>query len=387
MKTAVIYSAKRTPIGSFMGSLASVPAAQLGATAAKASLAQSGVAPDQMDEAIIGCVLPAGQGQAPARQVSVFAGLPKSTRAMTVNKVCGSGLKTVALAADRIALERAQFILAGGIENMSQAPYYLPKAREGFRMGNQQAIDGMIHDGLWDCYNNFHMGNAAELCAKEYSFTREAQDQFAIESYELAIKAGDSGLFKDEMAPVTVEDGKGKTTIEVDEEPSKVKFDKIPRLRPAFDKSGTITAANASSINDGAAILVVGLEGASSGLKPLARIIHTTEHAQEPEWFTTAPVFAVKKLLKEAGLGVGDITSFEINEAFAVVAMAAQKELEIPRHRLNPRGGAVALGHPIGASGARLLTTLIYTLKPKEKGVVSLCIGGGEAIAMLIERV
>lgn len=386
MKTAVIYSAKRTPIGSFMGSLSSISAAQLGAMTTKESLAQSGVKADQVDEAIIGCVLPAGQGQAPARQVSVYAGLPKSTRAMTVNKVCGSGLKTVSLAADRIALEKAQFVVAGGIENMSQAPYYLPKAREGFRMGNAQAIDGMIHDGLWDCYNNFHMGNAAELCAKEYSFTREAQDQYAIESYELAIKSGDSGLFKEEMVPVVIEDRKGKVVVDMDEEPSKVKFDKIPGLRPAFDKSGTITAANASSINDGAAILIVGAEGASSQ-KPLARIVHTTEFAQEPEWFTTAPVFAIKQLLKEAGLGVGDITSFEINEAFAVVAMAAQKELEIPRHRLNPRGGAVALGHPIGASGARLLTTLIYSLKPKEKGVVSLCIGGGEAIAMLVERI
>lgn len=327
MKTAVIYSAKRTPIGSFMGSLSSISAAQLGAMTTKESLAQSGVKADQVDEAIIGCVLPAGQGQAPARQVSVYAGLPKSTRAMTVNKVCGSGLKTVSLAADRIALEKAQFVVAGGIENMSQAPYYLPKAREGFRMGNAQAIDGMIHDGLWDCYNNFHMGNAAELCAKEYSFTREAQDQYAIESYELAIKSGDSGLFKEEMVPVVIEDRKGKVVVDMDEEPSKVKFDKIPGLRPAFDKSGTITAANASSINDGAAILIVGAEGASSQ-KPLARIVHTTEFAQEPEWFTTAPVFAIKQLLKEAGLGVGDITSFEINEAFAVVAMAAQKELE-----------------------------------------------------------
>lgn len=387
MKSAYIYAAKRTPIGSFQGVFSNTPAAQLGATAAKQALAECGIEPEQFDEALIGCVLPAGQGQAPARQVSVYAGLPKSTRAMTVNKVCGSGLKSVSLAADRIQLERAQVVLAGGVENMTLAPYYLPTARAGFRMGHQQAIDGMVHDGLWDCYNNFHMGNAAEMCAKEYQFTREAQDEFAKSSYEKANAAIREGLFKQEMAPVEIKSRKETLLVTEDEEPGRGRPEKFSQLRPAFDKNGTVTAANASSINDGAAMLVVGSDDLQSSHKPLARILHTTEFAHEPEWFTTAPVSAVKKLLSEASVGVGDVASFEINEAFSVVAMAAQKELEIPVEKLNPRGGAVALGHPIGASGARLLVTLIHTLKPKEKGVVSLCIGGGEAIAMLVEAV
>lgn len=359
-------------------------APQLGATAAKAALKEAGVTADKIDELISGCVLSAGVGQAPARQVGIFAGIPNSFRALTVNKVCGSGLKAVALASDRIRLEQAQWVLAGGIENMSQAPYYLKTARNGFRMGHQEVTDGMIHDGLWDVYNNFHMGNAAELCVKEYKFTREAQDAFAAESYTRATKSIKDGLFKTEIEAVEITTKKETLRVETDEEPGKGKVDQFSKLRPAFAKDGTITAANASSINDGAAMLVVGPE--SSQHKPIARIIHTTEFAQAPEWFTTAPVGAIKKLLKEASVSVGDISSFEINEAFAAVAMAAQKELEIPSAKLNPRGGAVALGHPIGASGARLLVTLLHTLQPKQKGVVSLCIGGGEAIAMLVER-
>lgn len=369
-----------------MGSLSSVAAPQLGAVAAKAAVADSGVSLEAVDESIIGCVLPAGQGQAPARQVTLFSELPNSVRAMTINKVCGSGLKAVSLASDRIRLGHAQTVLAGGIENMSQAPYYVANARAGFKMGNQQMTDGMIHDGLWDVYNNFHMGKAAELCAKEFRFSREEQDTYTKESYERALAAIREGLFKNEIAAVEVADRKGSIIVDTDEEPGRVKFDKISQIKPVFDKEGSITAANASSINDGAAMLVISSEENLNGKKPIAKIIHSAEFAQSPEWFTTAPVGCVKKLLDEASVKVSEIQSFEINEAFAVVAMAAQKELGISREKLNPRGGAVALGHPIGASGARLLTTLLYTLKKSEKGVVSLCIGGGEAIGMLVEK-
>lgn len=366
-----------------MGALSSVPAPRLGAFASKAALQDSEMKPESFDEAIIGNVLQAGLGQAPARQVALFSELPKSVRAMTINKVCGSGLKAVNMAAERIALEKAEVVLAGGIENMSLAPYYLKSARTGFRMGNQEATDGMIHDGLWDVYNDFHMGKAAELCAKEYKFSREEQDQFAKESYERAQASIEKSLFKPEIAAVEVVGRKSTTTVDQDEEPGRGIVEKFPKLKPAFSKDGSVTAANASSINDGAASLVVGAEGKG---KPVARILHTAEHAGAPEWFTTAPVYCVRKLLKEAELKVSDIASFEINEAFSVVAMAAMKELEIDRDRLNPRGGSVAIGHPIGASGARLLTTLLHSLKPGEKGVVSLCIGGGEAIATLVEK-
>jgi len=385
MKNVFIYSAKRTPIGSFQGALSSIPAPKLGAAAAGAALGASGISGEKIDECVMGCVLSAGVGQAPARQVSVFSGLPKSVRALTVNKVCGSGLKAASLAADRIALGHAGGVLAGGMENMSQVPYFLMKAREGLRMGNQELIDGMIHDGLWDVYHSFHMGNAAELCAREFKFSRESQDQFAMESYRRAIEATKSSLFSEEIVPVEVQQKKETLKVSQDEEPFKAKLDKIAGLRPAFQKDGSITAANASSINDGAAAMVMGPEG--FGGKPLARWIHCVEYAAEPEWFTTAPVGAIKKLLSEAQLKVSDVDVFEVNEAFAVVAMAAQKELEISAGKLNPRGGAVALGHPIGASGARLLVTLIHQLRPGQKGVVSLCIGGGEAIAALVERV
>ncbi len=384
MKDVFIYSAKRTPIGSFMGALAGVSAPQLGATAARAALAQSQAKVEAIDEVIMGNVLSAGVGQAPARQVGIYAGLPKSFRALTINKVCGSGLKSVTTAFDRVLLGRASLVLCGGAENMSQVPYYLKTARAGFRMGNQEVIDGMVHDGLWDVYNQFHMGNAGELCAKEYKFTREAQDAFAADSYKKAMRSIEGGLFKDEIAAVEIASKKETIKVETDEEPGRGKIENFPKLKPAFAADGTITAANASSINDGAAALIVG--ESVSGLKPIARIIHAAEFAQSPEWFTTAPVGSIKKLLDEAQLKVSDIAAFEVNEAFSVVAMAAQKDLGIPAEKLNPRGGAVALGHPIGASGARLMVTLLHTLKAKEKGVVSLCIGGGEAIACLVEK-
>lgn len=367
-----------------MGSLSGVSAPELGATAAKAALETSTINLKEIDEVIVGCVLAAALGQAPARQVSIFSKISESARAMTINKVCGSGLKAVALATDRIALGHAKVVLAGGIENMSQTPYYLKSLRSGNKMGNQELIDGMVFDGLFDVYNKFHMGNAAELCAKEYKFSREAQDAFAAESYRRAQKAIESGLFKPEISPVEVKQKKESIFVSVDEEPGRGKIDQFAKLRPAFDPQGTITAANASSINDGAAMVLVG--GEIPGMKPLAKLIYTAEFAQKPEWFTTAPVGAIKKLLSDTQLKVSDIAYFEINEAFSVVAMVAQKELEISTEKLNPRGGAVALGHPIGASGARLLTTLIHTLSPGQKGIVSLCIGGGEAIATLIER-
>jgi acetyl-CoA C-acetyltransferase len=386
MKNVYLYSARRTPIGSFMGELSSLKAPELGAVAAKAALADSKIDLEAFDEIVMGCVLQAGLGQAPARQVSVFAGLPKKVRALTINKVCGSGLKAVSLAFDRIRLQQAEVVLAGGMESMSNTPFYQTQLRAGHKMGNAQLTDGLVHDGLWDVYHQFHMGKAAELCAREFQFSREEQDAFAKASYEKALAATKSGGFQREIASVEIKDRKVTRKIEQDEEPQRVQFDKISQLKPAFDAEGTITAANASSINDGAAALVVGSESFVSKSKPLARVIHAAEFAQEPEWFTTAPVGSIQKLLKEASLKVSDINLFEINEAFSVVAMAAQKELGISLDRMNPKGGAVALGHPIGASGARLLTTLVHGLEPKQKGVVSLCIGGGEAISMLIER-
>ncbi|TVQ78625.1 MAG: thiolase family protein [Bradymonadales bacterium] len=384
MKDCYIFTAKRTPIGSFLGQLSSVSAPQLGAVAAKAAIGS--LRPEEIQECIMGCVLTAGLGQAPARQVAIFSGLPNSVPAITLNKVCGSGLKAVTLAADRLALDRSQVILAGGMESMSQAPFLVKNARSGFKMGHQEMVDGMIHDGLWDVYNQFHMGVAAELCVKEYRFSREEQDQFAKESYERALRAIQSGEFKPEIAEVPVKSRKQELLVSEDEEPFRADLEKMSSLKPVFDKSGSVTAANASSLNDGAAALILSNKESLGGLKPMAKILHQAEFAQKPEAFTTAPVFCVKKLLEEASLKVSDIKVFEINEAFAAVAMAAQKDLEISRDQLNPRGGAVALGHPIGASGARLLTSLLYQLEPGEKGVVSLCIGGGEAIAVLVER-
>lgn len=386
---SVILSAVRTPIGAFMGSLSELQAPQLGAIVIKEAVNKSGLNPEDIQEVIMGNVLSGGVGQAPARQASIYAGLPKSVECMTINKVCGSGLKAVMLADQSIRSGGSEVFVAGGQESMSNAPYLLPKARTGYKMGNGELIDSMVNDGLWDVYNNFHMGNAGELCAKEFNFSREAQDEYAVESYKRAIAAQESGAFADEIVPVVIQSKKGDIIVDKDEEPLKVKFDKIPTLRPAFNKEGTITAANASSIDDGAAALVVTSDeyAAKNNLKPIAKIIAHVSHAQEPEWFTTAPAEAIKKVLAKADMKVEDIDIFEINEAFAVVPMHSMMELNIPKEKVNIYGGAVSLGHPIGASGARILVTLINALKHKggKYGIASLCIGGGEGNAMIIE--
>ncbi|MDH4379983.1 MAG: thiolase family protein [Vampirovibrionales bacterium] len=389
MSDVFIVAAKRTALGAFNGVFSGLTAATLGATAISAAVEKANVPKDAIAEVLMGCVLPAGQGQAPARQALRAAGLLDSTGAVTLNKVCGSGLKAVMMAKNAIASGDSDVIVAGGMECMSQVPYYLPKARQGYRMGHQQVVDGMIHDGLWDPYGNFHMGTAGEQCATHFSFTREAQDVFATESYTRARHASDNGLFDAEIAPVLVPQRKGEPTpIAKDEQPFADDIAKLATLRPAFDKTGTITAGNASTINDGAAALVVASEQAVTehGLKPLAKIVGQATFSQAPEWFTTAPVGAIEAVLKKTGLTISNIDVFEINEAFAVVTMAAMQELNIPHTKVNIRGGAIALGHPIGASGARLLVTLIHTLQPGQKGLATLCIGGGEAVAMVIER-
>lgn len=391
MQTAYIVGAARTPIGSFQGSLSILSAPELGAIALKEALSRSGVLPQDVQECIVGNVLSAGLGQAPARQTALYAGLPPSAECLTINKMCGSGLKSVMLGAQAIALGDADIIAAGGIESMSNAPYLLPKARNGYRMGHGEILDSMIHDGLWDVYNKYMMGNAAELCAKECHIPREAQDEFAIESYERAREAQKEGLFKGEIVPVSYE-VKGKAvTISDDEEPQNFKPDKIHALRPAFVKDGTVTAANSSKINDGASMTILASEFAvkSKGLKPLARIVAQASAAKAPEWFTTAPIDVIPKVLKKVGLRMDDIDLFEINEAFAVVALAAQNTLKIDPAKLNVHGGAVALGHPIGASGNRILVTLLHALKQRglKRGLAAICIGGGEASAVIIEAV
>jgi len=390
-RDVVIVSAVRTPLGSFQGAFASVPASRLGAIAIEGALKKAGVSADQVSEVILGNVLSAGQGQAPARQAAIYAGLPKSVPTLTINKVCGSGMKALMLAAQSIRLGESDIVVAGGMENLTQAPYLLPTARAGFRMGHQQAVDSMISDGLWDPYNNQHMGNCAELCAREKVFTREQQDAYAIESFKRAQAAQKSGAFQAEIVPVAVPGRKGETTlIDTDEGPGKAQFDKMPGLKPVFDKNGSVTAANASTINDGAAALVLmAAEKAQAlGLKPLARIVSTGTHAQAPEWFTTAPADAMRNAVKKAGWSMSDIDLFEVNEAFAVVALAAQRDLEIPAEKLNVRGGAISLGHPIGASGARIIVTLVHALNQMnlKKGIAGICIGGGEATAICVER-
>jgi acetyl-CoA C-acetyltransferase len=386
---AVILSAQRTPVGSFQGVLSTVPAPKLGATAIAAALSQSQVSADLIDEVIMGEVLTAGVGQAPARQAAIYAGIKNSARCMTINKVCGSGLKAVMLAADSIALGHSNYVIAGGQENMSLAPHLLENSRQGFRMGPGTLTDSMVKDGLWDPYNNFHMGNAAELCVSEYKISREEQDQFAINSYKKAQNAQQSKMFEKEIAGVAITDKKGTQTILIDEEPGKAMFEKMPGLKPAFDKAGTITAANASKINDGAAALVITSEAEAQkkGIKPLAKIITHATNAHDPKWFTTAPVGAIKQALSQAQLKVSDIDLWEINEAFAVVTQVAIKELNIAPERVNVHGGAIAIGHPIGGSGARILTTLIHALKThnKKRGLATLCIGGGEAVALIVE--
>ncbi len=391
MEKVFIVSAVRTPVASFQGAFSQMPAPKLGAVAIKEAIKRAGVTPNEIDECIMGEVLTAGVGQAPARQAALGAGLNNSTPCLTINKVCGSGLKAVMLAADSIALGHCKIAVAGGQENMTLTPHLLENSRSGYRMGPATVTDSMVKDGLWDPYNNFHMGTAAELCVKEYKFTREQQDQFAILSYQKAQKAQSSGAFKDEIVSVEVTDRKGVITVSQDEEPGSAKFDKIPGLRPAFDKEGTITAANASKLNDGAAafVLMSETEAKARGTKPLAQIVAHATFAQDPKWFTTAPVGAIKKALDKAKLKTSDIDLWEINEAFSNVTMAAIKELELNAEKVNVNGGAVAIGHPIGASGARILTTLCYALKNQNKryGLATLCIGGGEAVALIVERI
>ena len=392
MTDIVILSATRTPLGAFQGAYANVPAAKLGAAAIKGAVAQAGVNPADVTDCLMGNVLQAGQGQAPARQAALAAGLPPSVRCTTVHKVCGSGMQTVIGASHFLAGGMGSIAVAGGMENMTLAPYLLPKAREGFRIGHQQVIDSMITDGLWDPYNNIHMGNCAEKCAAKYTFTREQQDAYAIESFKRANAAQKDGRFAAEITPVEITDAKGNVTkVEHDEGPAKVKYDKIPSLKPSFQKDGTITPANASSINDGAAALVLttAQTALKRGLKPIARLAGFGGHAQDPVWFTTAPVAAAQSALDAAGWTVDMVDLWEVNEAFAVVPMAFAQELHIPAAKLNVRGGAISLGHPIGCSGARILVTLIAALKERElkRGVAAICIGGGEGLAVCVELV
>lgn len=387
MRQVFICDALRTPIGSFLGALSSIPAPKLAAELIKKIVERNNLDPRSINEVIIGNVLSAGIGQAPARQAALFGGLPESIETMTINKVCGSGLKSVMLAEQAIKCNDAELILAGGMESMSNAPFLLKGLREGFKFGNQTLYDSMLSDGLTDVYTNLHMGNCSEQVAREKNITREEQDNFAIESYKRAINAQNLGLFKEEILPISFKD----KTVEEDEEPKKVKFDKIPSLKPVFEKEGTITAANASKLNDGAAIILVASEEAVKkfNLKPLVKIISQAAYAMEPTKFALAPIGAIKKSLDKAGLTIDQIDLFEINEAFSLVTIAAMKELSIPHEKVNVNGGAVSLGHPIGASGARLLTTIIYEMKRRKSkyGLVTLCIGGGEAVSMIVENV
>ncbi len=392
MNEALILSAARTPIGSFLGSLSSLTAPQLGSLAIKASLERAGVAAEAVEHVWFGNVLQAGIGQAPARQASLGAGLPKGTGCITVHKVCGSGLRAVMDGANALRTGEFSVVVAGGMESMSNAPYLLAKGRTGLRMGHAQLLDSMISDGLWDPYKNVHMGNCAEMCAAKYAFAREAQDAYALESYQRARRANEAGDFKAEMTTVTIEGKKGPTVVDRDEEPFATpleKLEKMGTLKPAFQKDGTVTAANASKINDGACALVLATDAAAAslGVKPIARIVSQASHAQEPEWFTTAPVAAARKAAERAGLSLGEIDLFEVNEAFAVVGMAFVKDLDLDPNRVNVNGGAVALGHPIGASGARILTTLVHALRARKKkfGLASICIGGGEAVSVVVE--
>jgi acetyl-CoA C-acetyltransferase len=390
MKNLVILSAARTPVGSFLGKLSSLPAPALGSAAIRAALERAGVKPADVEQVVFGNVLQAGQGQAPARQASLGAGIPDSVPAVTVHKVCGSGMRAVMDVGNAIQAGEYDVAVAGGMESMSNAPYLLEKGRSGLRMGNGTLVDSMIKDGLWDPYKDQHMGNCAELCVAKYKFTREEQDAFALESYKRAQNATKSCAFSEEIVAVEVPQKKGEPVrVDADEEPFSAPLEKMPTLKPSFQKDGSVTAANSSKINDGAAALVVTSEekAREKGWKPIARIVAHAGVAQAPEWFTTAPVGAIQKLLQKTGLRVEDIDLWEINEAFAAVAMAAIRELGLPPDRVNVNGGAVALGHPIGASGARILTTLIHALRKrgKKRGVAAICIGGGEATAMLVE--
>jgi len=389
MESIVIVGAKRTPIGAMQGKFNNVSASELGATAIKAAVEQAGVKPQEVDDLIFGCVLQAGQGQAPARQAALTAGLQNTTPATTVNKMCGSGMKAAMMACDELATGNARIVVAGGMESMTNAPHLLPKARGGYRYGAQQLLDHMATDGLEDAYQGKPMGFFADKTAEKYGFTREQMDAYAKESTQRALNAEKSGAFTDEIAPVTVKSRAGEEVVKEDETPFTVKLDKIATLRPAFNKDGTVTAATSSSISDGAAALVMMTEAEAKkrGARPLARIVAYASNAHEPEWFTTAPVGAIQKVLQKAGWKAADVDLFEINEAFAVVTMAAMKDIGIPHDKVNVNGGAVALGHPIGSTGARIITTLIYALKKRgmRKGVAALCIGGGEATAVALE--
>ena len=390
MNKTVIVSAKRTAIGSFGGILASYSAPQLGSIAIKSVLEESKIPGNSIHEVIMGNVLAAGLGQAPARQAALFSGLSEKTECLTINKMCGSGLKAVMLAHQAILSGDAEIIIAGGQESMSNAPYLLPSARYGYRLGDGQIVDSMVKDGLWDVYNNVHMGNCAEKCAKDFKFKREELDEFATNSYRKALDAQKSGRFHDEIVKITQKSKAGETIIDKDEEPEKVKFDKIPTLKPVFDKDGVVTAANASSINDGAAAVLIMSEkkALEMGLVPLVEIIAQSSAAKAPIEFTTAPADAINKVLEKANLKLSDIDLFEINEAFAVVSLAVNKLLGLDGSNVNVNGGAVALGHPIGASGARILVTLIHEMRKRNSiyGLASLCIGGGEASAIIIKK-
>ena len=386
-----LVSAVRTPIGAFLGSLAEVSAPKLGAIAIRAALERGKVTPDQVGEVFFGNVLSAGVGQAPARQAALGAGLPNTVPCTTVSKVCGSGLQAIVLGAKTIALGDADIVIAGGMESMSNVPYYLPKARNGYRLGHGEIVDGMILDGLWDPYNNFHMGTAGELCAKEKGFSREVQDDFARESYRRALSAQAEGRFADEIVPVAIPQRKGAPQlVAVDEEPGRADLSKMASLRPAFASDGTITAANASKLNDGASAVVLASERAikEQGLTPLARIVGYGAAAQAPEWFTTAPAKVIDETTARLGIAKEDIDLYEINEAFAVVTLACAQSCGLDLGRINVNGGAVSLGHPIGASGARILTTLVHAMKDRgaKRGLATLCIGGGEAVAVVLER-
>ena len=391
MNDVVLVNGCRTPIGGFRGSLSSIPAPRLGAIVVREALRRAGVEGNRVDEVIMGNVISAGLGQAPARQAAIFAGLPDSVQCLTVNKVCGSCLKAVMLAAQAVALGDAGVVVAGGMESMSNAPYLLEKAREGYRMGNAELVDAMVKDGLFDVYNRYPMGNAAEICAAECGIPREAQDEFAVMSYRRAQEAQSAGRFDREIVPVEVLSHGGATTlVTLDEDVTRTDFEKIPRLKPAFLKDGTVTAANASKISDGAAALVVtsAQQARELGVIPLATLVAQASCAKDPAHFTTAPVDVIRKVLARAGLDLAEIDLFEINEAFAVVALAAQKLLGLDLDRVNVNGGAIALGHPIGASGARLLVTLLHAMEQRNvrRGLATLCIGGGEASAVIVER-
>jgi len=390
-KQAVIASAVRTPMGSFQGVFSSIPATKLGSQAIAEAMKRINLRPDRVDEVYMGCVLSAGLGQAPARQASIGAGIPNSVGATTINKVCGSSLKAVIMASQAIALGEARIIVAGGMENMTRAPYLLEKARQGYRLGHAELVDSLVKDGLWDVYNNFHMGKGGELCAAKYRLTRNELDDFALESYRRAREAIAMGTFKQEIVSVEVPQKKGPLlAVADDEEPNRVDLKRLRELKPVFQEEGVLTVGNSPSCNDGAAALVVMAEeeATSLGLIPMARIVGYAGAALAPEWFTIAPLEAIQLALKQTGLSLGDIDLFEINEAFSAVSLAINRELGLDPKRVNVNGGAVALGHPIGATGARILTTLVHAMEARDvrRGLASLCIGGGEALAMIVER-